>query len=267
MKRFLALTLAAATLLTASACGRTGQPVDGQSTPEPGGESVFRVYPYQTSSRYDLGIDADNVRIAWRISSDRRSTYQSEYNVTVKAVEGGNTVWNSDWVRSDSQTGIRLENLAPETVYNYTVNIKDQDGRESGESAAASFETAPEHIDGTWLTSSRLLRCAFELDQPLENVDRARCYMSSTAFMQLRLNGEKVGDLVMGPHKSVKDLVTYYNTFDITSMLRAGENVFGAYVSYMVNDGNSLCGMLRIYYKDGQVQTVATGEGWRASDL
>jgi len=225
-------------------------------------EATVKVIAFQTSSRYDLGIDAENVRIGWRIETARRGYYQSAYRVTVKEAATGDTAWDSGWVESDIQIGITPEGLKPETIYTYTVNIKDQNGIESGESEAATFETAPAHVEGAWLTSSRLLRKSFELDQPLENVDRARCYLSSTAFMQIRLNGEKVGDLVMGPKKSVKDLVTYYNTFDITSMLAEGENVVGAYVSYMASNGNSLCGMLRIYYKDGSVQTVATGGDW-----
>ena len=225
-------------------------------------EETVKVIAFQTSSRYDLGIDAENVRIGWRIETTKRGYYQSAYRVTVTEKATGETAWDSGWVESDIQIGITPEGLKPETIYNYTVNVKDQNGQESGPSETATFETAPAHVEGAWLTSSRLLRKAFTLDQPLENVERARCYMSSTAFMQIRLNGEKVGDLVMGPKKSVKDLVTYYNTFDITSMLAEGENVVGAYVSYMASSGNSLCGMLRIHYKDGNVQTVATDGDW-----
>ena len=228
-------------------------------------EGTVKVTAFQTSSRYDLGIDAENVRIGWSIESSTRGSYQSAYRVTVKEAATGEMAWDSGWVESDLQIGVTPEGLKPETVYTYTVNIKDQNGKESGESEAATFETAPAKVEGAWLTSSRLLRKSFTLDQPLANVERARCYMSSTAFMQIRLNGEKVGNLVMGPKKSVKDLVTYYNTFDITSMLAEGENVVGAYVSYMASDGNSLCGMLRIHYKDGHVQTVATGDDWSAN--
>ena len=227
-------------------------------------EENVKVIAFQTSSRYDLGIDATNVRLGWKIQTNVRGFYQSAYHVTVTDAATQEIAWDSGWVESDVQTGIAPESLKPETVYHYTVAIKDTNGAEYV-SDAATLETAPEKVEGSWLTSSRLLRRSFTLDQPLENVERARCYMSSTAYIQLRFNGEKVGDLVMGPHKSVKDLVTYYNTFDITDMLADGENVFGAYVSYMATDGNSLCGMLRIHYKDGSVQTVKTDDTWRSS--
>lgn len=226
-------------------------------------EKTVKVVAFQTSSRYDLGIDATNVRLGWRIETNIRGFYQQAYRLTVTEKSSGDTAWDSGWVESGVQTGIAPQNLKAETIYTYTVAIKDMSGQEYV-SEAATFETAPAEVEGAWITSSRLLRKSFTLDQPLENVDRARCYLSSTAYIQIRFNGQKVGDLVMGPHKSVRDLVTYYNTFDITDMLAEGENVVGAYVSYMATDGNSLCGMLRIHYKDGHVQTVATGDDWSA---
>ena len=227
-------------------------------------DRTVKVVAFQTSSRYGLGIDADNVRIGWRIETSVRGFYQQAYRVTVTEAATGKGAWDSGWVESGVQTGITPQGLKAETVYRYAVEIKDTSGSVYA-SEAATLETAPTRVEGAWLTSSRLLRKSFMLDQPLENVERARCYLSSTAYIQIRLNGEKVGDLVMGPHKSVKDLVTYYNTLDITDMLTEGENVVGAYVSYMATDGNSLCGMLRIHYKDGSVQTVATGDDWSSS--
>lgn len=233
-------------------------------------EKTVKVTAFQSSSRYDLGIDHTNVRIGWSIETSVRGFYQSAYHVVVTEVATQTLAWDSGWVESDIQIGVTPTDLKAETIYNYVVTIKDTNGNEYV-SNTATFETAPAKVEGAWLTSSRLLRKSFILDQPLENVDRARCYLSSTAYMQIRLNGSKVGDLVMGPHKSVKDLVTYYNTFDITEMLLEGENVVGAYVSYMASDGNSLCGMLRITYKDGSTQTISTGDdGWKvnsASDV
>lgn len=225
---------------------------------------TVKITAYQTSSRYDLGIDHTNVRLGWRIETNIRGFYQSAYHLTVKKSATNEVAWDSGWVESGIQTGIAPTNLEPETIYSYTVAIKDTNGNEYV-SDAANFETAPAKVEGSWLTSSRLLRRSFTLDQPLENVDRARCYLSSTAYIHLRFNGNKIGDLVMGPHKSVRDLVTYYNTFDITDMLVEGENVVGAYVSYMATDGNSLCGMLRITYKDGSTQTIKTDDTWRIS--
>ena len=225
-------------------------------------EDTVKIIPYQTTSRYDMGLDPQNVRLGWRIESATRGFCQTAYRVVVTEAASGDTAWDSGWVESSSQVGISPDGLKPETIYAYSVNLKDQNGKETGFGETAAFETSPTDWQGEWLTSKRLIRKTFTLDQPLANVERARCYMSSSGIIETRLNGEKVGDLIWNPKKSVADKVTYYNTYDITAMLRDGVNVVGAYTGLEANGGCSLNGMLRIRYKDGSVQTVATGEGW-----
>ena len=224
----------------------------------------MNVIPFQTTSRYDMGIDAENVRIGWRIETDLRNVRQSAYRVLITEAATGQTTWDSGWVESDEQVGIRAEGLKPETIYDYKVNIKDRNGNESGFGETKRLETAPAKVEGTWISSTRLLRKEFKLDKSKGEIDRARCYFSSTSYLYLRLNGEDVGDIVLGPKKAVNDIATYYNTFDVTDMLLEGDNVIGAYVSASSFAGNSLAGMLRIWYKDGTVQTVSTDGSWSA---
>ena len=219
---------------------------------------------FQSTSHYDMGLDRHNVRLGWSITADYRGMYQTAYHIVV-ADEDGSTAWDSGWVENSAQVGILVPDLKPETVYTARVQVRDQAGKESPFSEDFVFETAPDELESEWLGSNRLLRTTFTLDQPLSNVKRARCYMSSSGIIEVRLNGEKVGDLIWNPKKSVADKVTYYNTFDITAMLREGKNAVSAYTGNEAMGGCSLNGMLRIYYKDGSVQTVATGEGWKTS--
>jgi len=254
-RRFCSLFLSVLLLsATAAAC----VPVSAEE-----GEGIT-VKLFQSTSHYDMGLDRHNVRLGWSITADYRGMYQSAYHIVV-ADEDGSTAWDSGWVESSAQVGILVPDLKPETVYTARVQVRDQAGKESPFSEDFVFETAPDELESEWLGSNRLLRTTFTLDQPLANVKRARCYMSSSGIMEVRLNGEKVGNLIWNPKKSVADKVTYYNTFDITDMLREGKNAVGAYTGNEAMGGCSLSGMLRIYYKDGSVQTVATGEGWKTS--
>ncbi|MBO4327006.1 MAG: family 78 glycoside hydrolase catalytic domain [Clostridia bacterium] len=227
------------------------------------GSGEIKTEVFQTSSTYDLGIDADNVRLGWRIVTEKRGVYQKAYNCVVTD-ERGAVAWDSGWVESSVQTGIVPGNLKPETIYKAAVSIRTKDGTESGFGESLEFETAPSKLEGSWIATDRLLRYEFELDQPLSNVERARCYLASTGIIEIRLNGSKVGDLIWGPRKSVPDKIAYYNTYDITSMLLEGANCIGAYVSGSTYMSHDLCGMLRIRYRDGSVQTVSTGSGWKA---
>lgn len=188
-----------------------------------GGISVSEVF--QTSSRYDLGIAADNVRLGWKMEAESRGVLQAAYQVVVEDRDG--VAWDSGWVNSDQQTGIVPQGLAPETVYTWKVRVRDQRGNESAFSAPGAFETAPAEVEGEWIASKSLLRKTFTLDQDIANIDRARSYIGSTSYMELRLNGEKVGDLVLGPKRPVPDVECYYNTYDILPYLKNGSNTVG----------------------------------------
>lgn len=216
----------------------------------------------QTSSGFDIGIDARNVRLAWELEGSARGTYQSAYRLVVRNDE--TTVYDTDWVTSSAQTGIPVGNLAPETVYYWSVNVKDQYGNESGFSKEASFETAPAEALGEWIGLAALLRTEFTLEQPLENIARARSYIGAPSPIEIHLNGQKVGDLILAPMKSVADVEVFYNTYDILPYLQEGRNAVGIMCSNLSQYpmGERAAGMLRIYYKDGSVQTVATDEAW-----
>ena len=192
------------------------------------GASDVVVHVFQITSRYDMGIDPANVRLGWEIETGIRGFYQSAYRVVVTEAATAATAWDSGWVESSVQIGICTEGLKPETIYTCAVSIKDQNGKEYTSATPATLETAPAELESEWLASKGLLRETFTLEQPLANVERARCYMSSSGIIEVRLNGEKVGDLIWNPKKSVADKVTYYNTYDITAMLRDGANAVGA---------------------------------------
>ena len=260
VKKTVCLTILAAMLFglaAGSTSARFGRTVKAAE------DGAIMTEMFQTSSAYDIGIDPENVRLGWRIVTGRRGVYQSEYRCVVSG-EDGSSAWDSGWVKSSAQTGIVPKDLKPETIYRAKVNIKDQNGTESGFGKELVFETAPLTLDGAWISTDRLLRHVFKLDQPLKNVERARCYLASTGVIEIRLNGGKVGDLIWSPRKTVYDKIAYYNTYDITGMLKDGDNCIGAYVSGSTFLNRDLKGMLRITYKDGQVQTVSTGEGWKS---
>lgn len=219
---------------------------------------------FQTSSYSNLGIAFDNVRLGWKLESTLRAEKQKAYNVVVR--DNSSIVWDSGWVESDEQTGIKVPNLQPETVYFYKVNVKNQKGKESGFSTEESFETAPKNVDGSWIGGSeKILRKKFTLNQSAANVERARAYVGSTSIVETRLNGQKVGDIVLAPTKPVPDVSAYYNTYDILPYLLDGDNTLGLYTSDVYPMGSKVKAMFKIYYKDGSSQIILTGPDWRGN--
>jgi hypothetical protein len=96
-------------------------PAAAEETPD------VSVKVFQTTSRYDMGLDHQNVRLGWSITDTRRGMYQSAYHATVTA-EDGTVAWDSGWVESGAQVGILVPDLQPETVYTARVRVKDEKG-------------------------------------------------------------------------------------------------------------------------------------------
>jgi alpha-L-rhamnosidase len=72
---------------------------------------------------------------------------------------------------------------------------------------------------------ARLLRKDFRVDK---KVARATAYFSGLGLSELYLNGQKVGDAVLSPGLTHYTSRVFYKTYDVTSLLRPGENVVGA---------------------------------------
>ncbi len=95
----------------------------------------------------------------------------------------------------------------------------------------------------------------------------------------MRLNGQRVGDAVLTPGWTSYDHRLQYQTYDVTGLVRQGENVVGAllgdgwYRGYMGFTGernlygNRLALLLQLHltYADGRVEVIGSDGQWRAA--
>lgn len=106
-----------------------------------------------------------------------------------------------------------------------------------------------------------MMRRTFRLDQP---VVRARAYVTGLGYYELRLNGRKVGDRVLDPPYTNFDKRVYYSTYDVTPLLRQGENCVGAFLGQgWWRQSPRLLLQLNITFKDGSRTSVVSDENWR----
>ncbi|MGN9777597.1 family 78 glycoside hydrolase catalytic domain [Micromonospora sp. H33] len=127
----------------------------------------------------------------------------------------------------------------------------------------------------TALDANPLLRRGFRVDG---EVSRARVYATALGVYELSLNGQRVGDHELAPGWTDYAKRVQYQTYDVTSQLRPGDNAFGA----MLGDGwysgtiawfgtdnygsrPHLSAQLVIDYADGRTETVRTDGSWRAT--
>ena len=232
-----------------------------------------------------LGVGASQLYFSWQLAASQRGARQSAYRVVVTA--GDTVVWDSGKVLSAAQNGIACGGaaLAAKSAYRWQVKTWDQDDCESAWSDAATFETgmldAQHAWHGAWvggpmpakdeaghyLTNQfNLIRRRFELPAD-KKIVKARAYVAAQhyalAFFNFSLNGQKPAD--------VFPLRRGNYTFDVTALLRPGENVFGALFGDTGNPRNNpknssqnrlLCDV-DVWFADGSHTTVGTDEQCR----
>ena len=126
------------------------------------------------------------------------------------------------------------------------------------------------------LPSPAYLRKQFSLRKSIE---RATVYTSAFGWYQLYLNGKPVGEDYFAPGWTDYNKRVYYNTYDVTNMLKNGKNVIGAiladgwyagYIGYYQKRDHygrniRFLGQLYVEYKDGTSEIIATDSSWKAS--
>ena len=218
-------------------------------------------------------------------------------------------VWDSGRVESPASADVPYEGspLARGSRYAWKVRVWDESLGRSDWSSPAWFEVEldPAHgWRGSWirpdpagerfsppsepglpdpvakaLTPVPYLRRAFVLDRPVDAVASARLYVTALGLYEARLNGGRAGDAVLAPGWTDYARRVPYQTYDVTGLLREGENVIGAlladgwYAGFVGFDAKragahygtapELLAQLVITFADGTDQWVVTDGSWR----
>ena len=120
-------------------------------------------------------------------------------------------------------------------------------------------------------TGAPMLRTVFNLGD--KAVRSARIYATARGTYELYINGERVGDDYLDPGLTEYNKTQFYQTYDVTSLLKNGANGLGAQmdegwwsgaISFsgdnwnFFGDKQSLLAKLVVTYADGSQQTVVT---------
>jgi len=242
-----------------------------------------------------LGIDVRQPRLSWQLNADGRGVVQAAYQVRVAEREAGlaaSPVWDTG--RVDSDRSIHMVYAGPALAsgrrYYWQVRVWDGGGAVSDWSAPAFWEMGlldPSDWQASWigpawdedLTAPQpapMLRTTFAL---AGDVRAARVYVTSLGLYEVELNGRRVGDQVLTPGWTSYDTRLQYQTYDVTGLLKPGDNAIGAmladgwYRGHMTWDMRrnvygehlALLLQLRITFADGRVQIVGSDASWKAA--
>lgn len=249
-----------------------------------------------------IGIDEAKPRLSWYSEASYRGMKQKSYRISMsssleKLQKGDYDIWDSKNVESDVSTGILYggNKLPAKTRIYWQVTVTDANGK-SVTSAPAYFETGLMDTgwgDAQWITKPAETQ-SFENEdnRPIKEaigkvndpapmfrkefsvageVKSARLYITSAGCYDAYVNGKPVTDSVLNPGRSDYNNDLKYQAFDVTTLIKSGENAIGAYVGHgwFNTKWNSfgttygLMAMLEITFADGSRKTVVTDESWK----
>lgn len=242
-----------------------------------------------------LGVDVLQPRFSWNITSGERGVTQSAYRLIVgenlnEVEKGTSNIWDSGKISSDNMVNIEYEGtpLQSNKKYFWKVQVWTDNENAIG-SEPASFHTgllAEKDWKAKWITTketittaSPLLRKEFSVDKKVEH---AYAFVTAGGFYELYLNGTKVGDHLMDPAITEFTKTVLYSTFDVTELLKEGENVVGAMLGNgaynMLRSDNryawrrggggtppGLLAQINITHTDGSQSVLISDESWKST--
>ncbi len=245
-----------------------------------------------------LGIDITKPGLSWVLNSQVRGQKQTAYQVIVsstksKSDENIGDLWDSGKVFLRQSIHVAYDGIdlkSGQDCY-WKVRIWDKAGGISRWSKTAHWSMGllvPEAWRAKWIGLAEdsgeattlyplpVFRKRFAFQKEILKAEVSVCGLGQ---YELFLNGEKVGTDYLAPAWSVYDKTVYYNTYDITHLLREGENAMGVLLGkgfyctagdrriHGVNVDRPLMLILqaKLTYHDGTEELILSDESWKVA--
>lgn len=258
---------------------------------------------------------SDIPRLGWQMASPENGTRQTAYEIEVRDALTGNVVWNSGKVDSSQSRLVPYKGtLLKGNRYTWRVRVWDEADIPSEWSGLSDFrmttaddafansewigaitrkdarlpegrkfhgsELKKPEVKAAWEAVDTLakksicLRREFSAEKKIKD---ATAYVCGLGFYEFSLNGKKIGESEFAPLWSDYDKSVYYNTYNVTSQLRKGDNAIGILLGngfYNVQGGRyrklqisfgapTLRFRLVVNYEDGTSEIIVSDKNWK----
>ncbi|MEI9955938.1 MAG: family 78 glycoside hydrolase catalytic domain [Ferruginibacter sp.] len=247
-----------------------------------------------------LGIDATQPRFSWQLQSNQRNVTQTSYQIIISSSEqklkaDNGDVWNSGTINDNKSLLINYNGKALQAAAKYFWKVKVLTNKgEATINETAFFSTGLLNaVDWkakwigydkasvwdsitTWSRlSARYLRKEFKTAAPIK---RATVYITGLGMYELYINGKKIGDQVLAPNPTDYRKSFFYNTHDVTTIIKNGNNAIATilgngrfftmrqnYKPYKINTFGfpKLLLQLEIEYANGSKKIITTDDSWK----
>ncbi len=259
-----------------------------------------KIHTLRTEQLIDpMGIDVLSPRLSWQLSTSEKNVLQTAYHILVASSPGNlergeGDLWDSGKVTSDQSVLVKYngkELKSNERCYWKVKSYTTAGETPWSEPAFWSMGLLSENNwKGRWIgkdksyewdredqwsrLSARYLRKEFSTEKEIR---QATVHIAGLGLYELYINGEKVGNQVLAPVPSDFRKTIYYNSFDVTSLLKE-KNAIGVTLGNgryytmqqrfkqhkIVNFGYPVLRLnLIIEYRDGSRETLVTDEKWK----
>jgi alpha-L-rhamnosidase len=237
-----------------------------------------------------ISIDALSPRFSWQLNAGgARGVMQTAYEININ--EGKHKVWHTGKVLSDQSAYVDYngEPLKAGQKYDWQVRVWDNAGKATEWSVVNSFQMGmltPADWKAQWITPgfvedsvmrpSPLFRKVFSLKKKIRS---AIVYITSHGLYEAQINGHRVGDAYLTPGWTSYNKRLQYQAYDVTGLLKTGENAVGATlgsgwyrggVGYnpkpnLYGKDIALLVQLEVTYTDGTKAEIITDDSWKSS--
>ena len=232
-----------------------------------------------------IGIDIQNPRLMWNCDGGIK---QTAYRIVAKSDE--KTVWDSGKVNSSSMYAEYPRKLKSRERVEWTVTLRDENGKEGEPSETAFFETgllSASDFTAKWISGKyrvnkkkRYPVDCFKKQFTAQNVAKARLYITACGLYEAKINGQRVGNFILAPGHTDYTKRIQLQTYDVAKLLKNGENDItveladgwyrgscGAWgLKNQYGTQTKLYAQLEITDKTGKVTIVGTDKTWAWSD-
>ena len=223
-----------------------------------------------------LGIDIQHPRLMWNCEGGVK---QTAYQIVTQT-------WDSGKVVSSSMHTDYPKPLSDRERVTWKIRLWDENDK-AGEWSEAFFEMGISDWKAQWITGDyrpkkkeRYPVDCFRKAFSAADVKKARLYISACGEYEARINGKRVGNFILAPGSTDYYKRIQYQTYDVTDLIRTGENTVTAELADGWYRGSSgakgrtctygtvtrLIAQLEITGADGEEQVIVSDDSWQWSN-